>query len=276
MKKVCVIGYPIQQSLSPKIHNYWLNKYSIEGVYEKKEIKPEEFDKIFPRLEEEGYVGCNVTIPFKEKVFEFVKKKGKIIGDAINISAINTIKFEDGKILGKNTDIEGFINNIKNTAKNFDFTKGKAVVLGAGGAARAIVKGLLNENVPEVIIANRSKERAIELLSDLRITKNAQIVEWVEKDNALKNANLLVNTTSLGMQNQMELDINLDLLPIEALVTDIVYKPLHTNLLINAQERGNSIVDGLGMLIYQAVPGFNWWFGRKPEVDGDLRNELIK
>ncbi len=276
MKKVCVIGYPVEQSLSPQIHNYWLKKYSIEGVYEKREIKPEEFDKVFPRLEEEGYVGCNVTIPFKEKAFEFVKEKGEILGDAASVSAINTIKFEKGKILGKNTDIEGFVSNIKNNSKNFDFTKGKVVVLGSGGAARAVVKGLFNEKVPEIIIVNRSKERAVRLLEDLKITSNTKVVEWEEKDTVLRNVNLLINTTSLGMQNQKELDINLDLLPKEALVTDIVYKPLYTKLLTDAKARGNDIVDGLGMLLYQAVPGFTWWFGKRPEVDGGVRKELIK
>jgi len=281
MKKVCVIGYPAKHSLSPVIHNYWLEKYNIEGSYEIREIEPDKFDDFFLNLHKEGYVGCNVTLPFKEKAFELSDPFSfteKVIG------AVNTIIIEDGRYVGHNTDAYGFIKNIEKSSKEFDFKKGAAVVLGAGGAARAVINSLLFKDVPEIILLNRTIEKAENIRNDLHVNihKNQEfilerlkIIPWEERNEALAEAKLLVNTTSLGMVGQPELDINIDKLPKDALVTDIVYRPLETKLLNQARERGNPVVDGLGMLLYQAVPGFELWFKEENvEVTPELRKKV--
>lgn len=275
MKKVCVIGYPAKHSLSPKLHGYWLNLYNIDGSYEALEINPEEFKARFRNLHSEGFVGCNVTVPFKEEVFKIVDE---IDDFAKSIGAVNTVVIKDGKYIGSNTDAYGFIQNIKSTKTDFDFTKGAAVILGAGGAARAVVAGLIAENVPEIIIINRSIDKAEKIKHDIEKTfgkQNIRIVSWEKRNEVLSNANLLVNTTVLGMNGQAELDISLDTLPKEALVNDIVYRPLITKLLQEAEARGNIIVDGLGMLLHQAVPGFELWFGKRSEVTEGQRNSIL-
>jgi shikimate dehydrogenase len=294
MKKVCVIGYPAKHSLSPAIHNYWLEKYGIEGKYEIREIEPDKFDGFFQNLEKEGYVGCNVTIPYKERAFELVREMGGEIGEHPShrgheyvVGAINTIAVKDSKYIGKNTDWLGFLHNIQHSVPNDIFVKcftaGKAVVLGAGGAARGIILALGASGMlgtPDIILLNRTRDKAEriknELADELRYDFNINVIDWERRNDALHDANLLVNTTSLGMTGQPPLDIDLSNLPKDALVTDIVYRPLITPLLQAAKERGNPIVDGLGMLLYQAVPGFEMWFadelaGRRVEVPPELR-----
>ncbi len=299
MKKVCVIGYPIKHSLSPEIHNYWLKENGIEGSYEKLEIHPDDFDERFKNLHSEGYVGCNITLPFKERAFELIAQMGGFDDSvessaAIITGAVNTVSIINGKYIGKNTDYIGFLDNIT-TQHNADVINGKTIVLGAGGAARAIVMSLMighvpatTDNIPEIIITNRSKYKAEKIVDDLNKYKDTafsdwngtiSVIDWRQIDKALEGANLLINTTSLGMAGQPPLDINLEHLPKDALVTDIVYRPLITPLLQAAQDRGNPIVDGLGMLLHQAAPGFEMWFadelnGRKVEVTKELRDKI--
>lgn len=287
MKKVCVIGYPAKHSLSPVIHNYWLKKYGIEGSYEIREVEPEKFKDFFLNLNNEGYVGCNVTLPFKEKSFELVKNIDGYLGSVEHaMKAINTVLIKNGKYEGKNTDGVGFFYNLKDNL-NINLKAGKIVVLGAGGAARAIIVGLIVGNVKELFLLNRTIEKAEKIQKEIgKIFPevNINVINWDDRSNVLKNIYLLINTTSLGMVGQPPLDINLDYLPKEALVTDIVYRPLITPILEKAQKRGNPIVDGLGMLLHQAKPGFEMWFEEElkakgisgVEVTPELREIVIK
>lgn len=266
-----VIGYPIKHSLSPKMHNYWLKEYSIDGVYIPMEVKPENLEKVVIALPLLGVRGCNLTVPHKELVLNMVDELSDV---AKHIGAANTLIFENGKIKGTNTDAYGFIYNIKNTKPGFDFTKGHAVVAGAGGAARAVCAGLLEEGVPKIYLTNRTKEKA-EKIRD-HISQKIEVIDWEKREEVLSGAILLVNTTTLGMVGYPDLELRLDDLPKSALVTDIVYKPLETTLLQNAKKRGNIVVDGIGMLLHQAVPGFEAWFGKKPEVTDTLRDIMLK
>lgn len=272
-KKALVIGYPAKHSLSPKLHNYWLKKYKIDGEYSFLEIAPDAFENKLKKLFlDDSIIGANITLPHKEIAVQIVD----ICDDeARKIGAVNTIvKNAQGKLMGSNSDIYGFIENIKTSCPDFSFVDKKVTVLGAGGAARAVIAGLLANDVQEISLTNRTLDRAISI-KDLfggKIT----IFGWQNRDKALKDCNLLINTTNLGMVGKEELDISLDNLPKNALVTDIVYRPLMTNLLVTAKARGNKIIDGLGMLIYQAVPGFNAWFGVRPQIDSDLRQLLLE
>lgn len=279
MKKVCVIGYPAKHSLSPVIHNYWIEKYGIEGKYEIREIEPDKFNDFLRNLHKEGYIGCNITLPYKEIAFAlrdglFVQNNSKDIpiGFIAKMSgAVNTIIMNDGKLIGSNTDCFGFYENIKKNEPKFNFENGKAVIIGAGGAARGILQSLIFTKVSEIIILNRTRDKAEQIRNEIyepAIKDKIRVIDWKQRHEALKDINLLINTTSLGMIGQPPLDIDLSLLPKEALVTDIVYRPLITPLLKAAQEHGNSIVDGLGMLLYQAVPGFNMWFDEELKAKG--------
>lgn len=266
-----VIGYPIKHSLSPRMHNYWLKEYGIDGVYIPMEVKPENLEKVVTALPLLGVRGCNLTVPHKELVLNMVDELSDV---AKHIGAANTLIFEDGKIKGTNTDAYGFIYNIKTTEPGFDFTKGYAVVIGAGGAARAVCAGLLEAGVPKIYLTNRTKEKAEQIRN--HISQKIEVIDWEKREGVLSKANLLVNTTTLGMVGYPDLEIRLDDLPKSALVTDIVYKPLETTLLQNAKKRGNIIVDGIGMLLHQAVPGFEAWFGKKPVVTDTLRAMMLK
>ncbi|MCE3231861.1 MAG: aroE [Rickettsiaceae bacterium] len=280
LKKVAVIGYPVKHSLSPKLHGYWLEKYKdelrakgIEGEYGMVEVTPDSLEYFLKNMAKNGYAGCNITVPHKERAFEIIRQIGEVSEIAKLIGAVNAVVVQDdGKLFGTNTDAYGYIENIKRNANGFDFTAGKAVVLGAGGAARAVVAGLIDEKGPQIILLNRTKDKAEKIKVDLG---NVIVADWQGRGEILKDTNLLVNTTVLGMTGQPELDINLEKLPTDALVTDIVYKPLETNLLKNARNRGNKVVDGLGMLLYQAQGGFELWFGMKPEVTEDLRKHIL-
>ena len=274
VKKAAVIGYPVKHSLSPILHGYWIKKYNIDGEYDLLEINPDEFKDRFKGLAKEGYVGCNFTVPYKERAFDLVDKCSQV---AKIIGAVNTVVFnKDGTTEGTNTDAYGFIENIKESLPTINFKGARAVILGAGGAARAVVYGLLKENVSEIILLNRTKQKALDLKQSLSSLGNIKVVAWEERNSIIKDANILVNTTSLGMEGQEELEICLDKLPKEALVTDIVYRPLETKLLKTAKNRGNLVVDGLGMLLYQAVRGFNLWFGIEPRVTKELKAYVLK
>ncbi len=271
IKKAAVIGYPVAHSLSPRLHGFWLKKYGIAGEYSAVEVKPEELENFIKNMSANGYSGVNVTIPHKEAVIPFLDGIDKY---ARAIGAVNTIIVDDGKLYGTNTDAEGFYQNIESHI----IGRKKAVVLGAGGAAKAVIFALELLEFEEIIITNRTCERAL-MLQHL-YSSSSQIVDWEKRSEILADADLLVNTTSLGMTGKEPLDIDLSRLPKTALVTDIVYKPLITPLLAQAQARGNPTVDGLGMLLHQAVPAFAAWFGDVPVgdvpvVDDELRDYVL-
>lgn len=268
--KAGVLGWPIAQSKSPVIHGYWIDQHSIDGTYEAIAVKPEDFAAKINEMITLGFQGGNVTVPHKEAAYAL---SDGLSDRAKQIGAVNTIVFKDGKILGDNTDGIGFINNLKQRAPAWDAKNGPALVLGAGGAARAIVHALLSEGAPSVVIANRTVEKAQNLASFFGDTVTATAISDI--DSVMQTANCLVNTTSLGMVGQNPLEIDLTPLPKAALVTDIVYNPLRTDLLEQAETLGLQNVDGLGMLLHQAVPGFEAWFGELPKVDDTLRQKIL-
>ncbi|MTI18480.1 shikimate dehydrogenase [Rhodobacteraceae bacterium RKSG542] len=271
MKTAAVTGHPIKHSRSPLIHGHWLKKYGMEGAYGKQDVPPETAVEFYSNLQSHGLVGVNVTIPNKEAAF----KAAQTLDDAAKaIGVVNTLWLDDeGTLHGANTDALGFLGNLDQAAPGWDKANKKAVVLGAGGAARAIVWALLQREFTEVYILNRTRQKA----EDLRDYFGERVIcdDWDNRSNTLENCDLLVNTTALGMSGQPDLEIDLALLPTHAVVTDIVYTPLITGLLEAARGRGNSIVDGLGMLLHQAVPGFEKWFGVRPEVTDELRDIII-
>ena len=267
-----VIGSPIAHSKSPQLHGHWLKVNGLKGHYIPMDISPDDLETVLRTLPKMGFVGLNVTVPHKEKVMEFAD----IITDrATLIGAANTLILrKDGRILADNTDGYGFIQNLRENAPRWDPKAGPAAVLGAGGAARAVVASLLDAGVPEILISNRTKVRAEALKSDFG--KRLIVVDWVQAGNMLEDATTVVNTTSLGMVGKPPLRVPLDGLRKDAVVTDLVYAPLKTRLLAEAEEIGCVTVDGLGMLLYQAVPGFERWFGVRPVVDSAARAAALR
>ena len=266
-----VLGHPINHSKSPKLHNYWLSLFNIGGYYIPLDIDPRNFENSIRALIDLGFVGANVTIPYKEKV---LKIADKISDRAAIIGAANTLTFlQDGRIYADNTDGYGFLQNIKCKYNNWSAGEGTSVVFGAGGASRAILGALIEDGANEVILANRTRSRADQLRSDFGA--KIKVVDWTKVQNYLSDASTVINATSLGMDGKEELPIPLQGLRKNTLVTDIVYTPLNTPLLENAGKRGCRTVDGLGMLIHQAIPGFERWFGVKPDVSENLRELLI-
>lgn len=271
--KAAVIGDPISHSLSPKIHNFFLKKYKIDGSYEAIQIKKDELKKSVAELVNQGFAGFNVTLPHKEEIFKICDHKSKT---AELTKAVNTvIVTEDKKLFGHNSDAEGFLNNLKESQPNFDLKNKNAFVIGAGGAARAIVYALIKAGAKKIFITNRNEARALELIknfSDFSAEKNCQLKFLDAKNFAekLSDCDLLTNSTSLGMSGQEPLIIDLKNLKKSAIVYDIVYKPLMTDLLQAAEKNGNKIVTGIGMLIHQALIGFEFWFKQKPEIDKKL------
>ncbi len=277
-KKAAVLGYPISHSLSPKLHGYWIKQYGLDASYEAIEVKPENVKETFNRLKDEGYVGWNVTVPHKEEALKLVDEADDI---AKAIGAVNMVMVKEGKLIGYNTDAFGFLQNVMiSTNKPFNqgapFAGEKALVIGAGGAARAVISAIKSAGINQIYITNRTQEKAEKLIENFRDKDAFKIIPWEEKDAALEGVDFLINTTSLGMQNQPPLAINLDKLPKTAIVNDIVYKPLETELLKAARKRGNIVVDGIGMLIWQAVPAFNAWFAKEPEVTQTLKDYMVK
>ncbi|MBF0268092.1 MAG: shikimate dehydrogenase [Alphaproteobacteria bacterium] len=266
-----VIGWPVSHSRSPRLHNYWLEKHKIDGVYVPLPVHPDHLGEVLKALPRMGFVGVNLTLPHKEAALRLVDQ---VDPTAMRIGAVNTIIFtSQGKSIGSCTDGLGFLENLRHSSAGFSCAKGPAVILGAGGAAAAIAFALQEDGCPEIRIANRTPEKAHALAQ--RLDGQAKVIAWEERAQALAGAALLVNTTSLGMNGQPILNIALDHLPKSALVTDIVYAPLETALLAEAKARGNKTVDGLGMLLHQARPGFAAWFGLAPEISQELRNHVL-
>ncbi len=267
-----VIGHPVAHSKSPNVHGYWLRKYGLKGHYIPMDIEPDKLADLLPRLADLGFVGANVTIPHKEKVMEIADL---ITDRATLIGAANTLIFrKDGRIHADNTDGYGFIENIRQAVPDWNPRTGPAVVFGAGGASRAVLATLLDVGVPQILLTNRTRIRAEKLKEDFG--NRIQVVEWVQAGNVLEDADLVVNTTSLGMTGKPEMRVPLDGLKPGAVVNDLVYSPLKTRLLATAEESGCRVVDGLGMLLHQAVPGFERWFGKRPVVDDAVRAAVLR
>ncbi|UWR22467.1 shikimate dehydrogenase [Sulfitobacter sp. S190] len=267
-----VIGSPIAHSKSPQLHRHWLKTYGISGHYIPMDIAGDDLERVLRTMPAMGFVGCNVTIPHKEAVMEIADL---VTDRAILIGAANTLIFrKDGMIHADNTDGYGFLENLKAGAPMWDPRSGPAAVLGAGGAARAVVASLLDAGVPEIRIANRTRVRAEKLQSDFG--QRLHVYDWVQAGNMIDDAALVVNTTSLGMVGKGELRVPLDGLRKGMTVTDLVYAPLKTNLLATAEQVGCVTVDGLGMLLHQAVPAFERWFGKRPTVDSATRAAALR
>jgi shikimate dehydrogenase len=262
-RAACIIGWPVKHSRSPLIHNYWLKHYGIAGEYRREEVPPERFAGFIGDLAARGYAGANVTVPHKEAALALSQPDDF----AHAIGAANTLWF-DGGLRSTNTDVEGFLNNLDAGAPNWDGDLSKAVVLGAGGAARAVVYGLITRGFKRIVVVNRTRGRA-EALSE-RFGKQVHPADW-GRDVVLDGAGLLVNTTMLGMERQPELAMDLGRLPSYAVVADLVYVPLITPLIRAARARGLRAADGLGMLLHQAVRGFSLWFGKTPAITPELR-----
>ncbi|PJI85872.1 shikimate dehydrogenase [Yoonia maricola] len=266
-----VIGNPISHSLSPKLHSYWLNRYGIEGAYTALQVTEDKLESTLCDLPGKGFIGANVTLPHKVSVLQFADQ---VTDRATLIGAANTLIFkQDGRIFADNTDGYGFMASLRQGAPDWDPKAGPAAIFGAGGAARAIIVALADAGVPEIILANRTRAKAEALRADFGA--RVSIVDWVQADKMLEDANTVINTTSLGMTGAQEFKVSLDTLSPKAVVTDIVYTPLQTPFLIAAAERGCTTVDGLGMLLHQGVPGFERWFGQRPEVDEATRAAVL-
>jgi shikimate dehydrogenase len=262
-----VIGWPVGHSLSPRIHRFWLAELGIEGRYEAVVVSPDWLGDTIDSFRAAGWRGFNVTVPHKETIMPLLDAIDPI---AQAIGAVNTVVVrEDGGFEGRNSDAPGFIGSLRATCAIQ--TDRPAVVLGAGGAARAILASLQDAGVREIRIVNRDRSRADTLAASFP----AVVADWPDRERILDGAGLLINATSLGMTGQAALDISLDRLPAAAIVTDIVYRPLKTDLLARAEARGNTVVDGLGMLLYQAVEGFAAWFGVTPKVTPALRDHVL-
>lgn len=270
MIRAAVIGFPIAQSLSPLIHQYWFRQHGVEGFYEAIEIHPDHLSARIQELTKNGYAGFNVTVPHKQAIMALCDT---LDDTAKQIGAVNTVVIRDGKREGRNTDAFGFIENIRKEAPGFDFTKGPALVIGAGGAARAVVYGLLQQGVPEIRIVNRTRENAEILANDFPRLK---VVDWDARHQACAGTALLVNTSVLGMRGQPPLEMDLSDLSGSAHVCDIVYKPLMTDLLQRASAKGCGIITGIGMLLHQARPAFASWTSVMPDVTKELQGLITE
>jgi shikimate dehydrogenase len=267
MRRACVIGWPVEHSRSPLIHRYWLQQYGIDGAYEKEAVRPEALARFLGSLGAQGFAGANVTLPHKEAALRLAAVADEA---ARAIGAANTLWLDQtGRLCASNTDAYGFMTNLNQVAPDWNEARRPVMLLGAGGAARAILHGLLAEGATRIFIANRTRDRAEALAQ--AFAPAVEVVDWDDRNRALSSCGLLVNTTSLGMTGKEPLEIDLAALPKDAVVADIVYSPLETPLLAEARARGNRVVDGLGMLLHQAVPGFERWFGVRPEVTPELR-----
>jgi shikimate dehydrogenase len=270
-KLACVIGWPVSHSRSPALHGFWLQQHKIDGAYVPFAVRPENLAAALRGLAALGFRGANVTLPHKEQALALVDTASDT---ARRIGAVNTIVIDDdGSLTGDNTDAFGFIENLREGARGFDAKSGPAVVIGAGGAARAILVALADAGAPEIRLVNRTRGRAESLAHALGGT--IRVVDWQDRANALDGATLLVNSTTQGMTGHDALDLDLARLPKSALVNDIVYVPVETPLLAAARARGNPVVDGVGMLLHQARPGFERWFGTRPSVTPSLRAAVL-
>ncbi len=271
-QKAGIIGWPVSHSRSPLIHTYWMQKHYIQASYERCPINPaDDFRQALQALAQDGFVGANVTIPHKENAFAAVDSRTEA---AEKLGAVNTIVLQNGRLLGANTDGAGFIASLEAGSQNQKWREQPALVLGAGGAARAVLVALEQAGVHDIRLVNRTRARA-EALAPL-CTKGLLIGDWEAREDMAQDCGLLVNTSSLGMQGAAPLDMGLDNLAAGALVTDIVYTPLETDLLARARASGFGAIDGLGMLMHQAALSFEMWFGVRPEVEEPLHALLVK
>lgn len=266
MKRACVIGWPIEHSRSPLIHGYWLKKYGINGSYTKEAVKPEEVATFLRSLEARGLEGCNVTFPLKEAAFAVAEFKEP---SALAVSAANTIWREGGRIACANTDTYGFMRHLELSAANWKTRDRPILVLGAGGAARGIIYGVLQAGAERIHVVNRSRARSDQLAHDFgrKVTSH----DWDTRNAFVRDAGLIVNATTLGLKGAGDPGIDFGPAQSDAIAVDIVYVPLETEFLAAARAHGLTAVDGLGMLLHQAVPGFEKWFGVRPEVTAELR-----
>lgn len=263
-----VIGHPIGHSKSPRLHGHWLRAYGLPGHYIPIDVAPDDLADILETLPKMGFRGVNVTVPHKERALALA---GKASARALRIGAANTLTFREGRIEADNTDGIGFIENLKQAGWQADDRP--AAILGAGGAARAVVVSLLEEGLPEILISNRTRARAEALKQEFGA--RLRVVDWARADAMLAEAGTVVNTTSLGMQGNAPLPFTFEHLREDATVTDLVYAPLRTEILRVAATKGCKTVDGLGMLLHQGVPGFERWFGQRPQVDQALRDAVL-
>ncbi len=269
--RAAVIGNPISHSLSPKLHGHWLQRYGLQGEYSAIQVTEDDLEKTLRDLPKRGFIGANVTLPHKVSVMQFADQ---ITDRATLIGAANTLIFkDDGRIFADNTDGYGFMANLRQGAPAWDPKAGPAAIFGAGGAARAIIVALADAGVPEIILSNRTRPKSEALKSDFGA--RIRVVDWVQAGKMLTDATTVINTTSLGMKGAQEFKVPLDDLQPDAVVTDIVYNPLQTDFLKSAAAAGCVTVDGLGMLLHQGVPGFERWFGKRPEVDELTRRAVL-
>ncbi|HYC17629.1 MAG TPA: shikimate dehydrogenase [Pseudolabrys sp.] len=263
-KAVCVIAWPAGHSRSPLIHNYWIKQHKLDAEYRREAVPPEKFVEFVKNLQANGYIGANITVPHKETALKLSEPDDR----ARAVGASNTLWYGDGKLRSTNTDVEGFLANLDATTPGWDRGLSTAVVLGAGGGARAVIFALLAREVGRVYVINRTEARAKALQK--KFGSRVRVAGWEETTGLLGGAGLLVNTTTLGMVGQPPLEFNLRAPP-SLVVADLVYDPLVTGLLASARARGLRTADGLGMLLHQAVRGFELWFGVRPEVTPELR-----
>ncbi|MSP88989.1 MAG: shikimate dehydrogenase [Alphaproteobacteria bacterium] len=274
IRVACVIGWPVAHSRSPLIHGHWIQRHGIKGEYRREPVKPEELDAFIAGFAERGYVGGNVTIPHKEKMVALTEPDDSVR----KIGAANTIWFEGGRLQSTNTDFEGFLASLDASAPGWDKNLDNAVVIGAGGAARAVVYGFVQRGVGRIHLVNRTLARAEAFVA--RFGKTVQPTAWEDLPRVLKGAGLVANTSSLGMTGNPSLEIDLAGIRDDAVVADAVYVPLKTDLILAAEKRRLRVSDGLGMLLHQAGRGFQLWFGVRPTVTPELRklieDELLK
>jgi shikimate dehydrogenase len=270
MKHACVIGWPVEHSRSPLLHGYWLKKYGIDGTYTKRAVAPEAVADFLQSLRANGYVGCNVTVPHKAAAFSAADERED---SAKAVSAANTLWLSDGKLVAANTDTYGYMTNLSQQAPGWDRRDAPVSILGAGGAARAIVFGFLDAGVSEIRVFNRTRARAETLAQ--QFGSCVKVFDWSQREAGSRDSAVLVNTTTIGMNGAGTLDLDLAGFDPECVVSDIVYVPLETELLRKAKSQGLRTVDGLGMLLHQGVPGFEKWFGVRPEVTDELRNLIV-
>ena len=263
-KRACIVGWPARQSRSPKLHGYWLAKYGIDGAYLVEEVTAEQFPDFIRDLAARGYVGCNITMPHKDAAFALSEPDAR----AKAVAAANTLYLEDGRLRSTNTDVEGLLGALDQASPGWDKNTRSAVVLGAGGASRAVIYGLIERGISTIHVANRTFDKA-QVLRE-RFGPKVMPAHWEELPALLNGAKLLINATSLGMTGKPPLDIDIAGLAPDAVVCDIVYVPLMTPLLVAAKARGLETANGLDMLLHQAVRGFELWFGKRPEVTKEL------
>jgi shikimate dehydrogenase len=273
MKRACVVGWPVEHSRSPLIHGHWLRAYGIAGSYTKEAVRPENLGAFLASLPQRGFSGCNVTLPHKEAAFAAAAERDP---SALAVGAANTLWFEEGRLCAANTDTYGFMTHLSRSVPDWLSADRPVAIFGAGGAARAIVHGFLEAGVAEILLFNRTRDRAEELAHAFRNRRGRiKVLDWAEGGGAARGACVVVNTTSLGMIGAGSLDLDFKQFEDRTVVADVVYVPLETPFLRSARLHGLRTVDGLGMLLHQAVPGFEKCFGVRPEVTDALRALVV-